>query len=409
MSTEFYRKAIFYESLPLLSSWANHIDVNLESLTVNSQVDVTHENFHEYFLFRQLLASLPSFYLGVYEVSLNPSRRLVLSREDSDSGITGRLDVNRYVQQRSQRRVRGSRRNLPVVRGNHSNDTPENQLILAILLRLRKTLALNPFPIRSSEHLSARHHRSRLFKLSQSEFLNGVCAGSLSRLIPESSARVTRRRTGNESSYGKLIEWVKIWTMVLGPSTDEFDATTQLSFPSGESFWNRVFEVWCLRQCIDSLVRLGFKQIAVNPLHTTSREIAVLKRDATRVDVRFQKSASSESGTWSYENASSLRGIPDISLVSPGKPSLYVDAKFRESSPNKRRSEEVYKMLGYAENFNRGIPNYPFHGLLIFPTRSPHRYRLSRGNTGFIDVLSTTTARNNLNPMIDFAIKDWLE
>lgn len=408
MKTIRYREAIFRQALPLLTSWGSHTDVKLEDKDVQVQQGVSMESFHEYFLFRQLLAFLPDLYRIIDQIRDNPSKRTFLAKEDSRHGLIGVLDIQRYVQQRGPGHTRTKPRILPVVRARYSYDTPENQLALSVLRTIRMRLAANPFPIKSSEHLSARRHRTRLEILSKSPCFEQVRAAPIPRLYRETTARVDRRRTGNDRAYRKLLQWLDRWGGQFGPADDENDETLPLSFPSGEAFWNRVFEIWCLGQCIESLERQGFIANYVRPLHTSAEEIAVFERDGQQVNVHFQRAAPLGQAGWSFEDGRALRGIPDITLVTSGTTPLYIDAKFREALPAKRRTEEIYKMLGYAENFNQGNPKHPFHALLLFPSPEAHQYRVVRDADASVDVITTATAQGDLNHMIDALVERWV-
>lgn len=408
MKTARYREAIFRQALPLLTSRGSDVDVKLEDKDVQVQQDASIESFHEYFLFRQLLAFLPDLYRIIDEIRDNPSKRTFLAKEDSRDGLIGLLDLQRYLQQRSPGRTRTKPRILPVVRARYSYDTPENQLALTVLRTIRMRLAANPFPIKSSEHLSARRHRTKLEILTKSPCFEQVRAAPIPRLYRETTARVDRRRTGNDRAYRKLLQWLDRWGGQFGPADDENDETLPLSFPSGEAFWNRVFEVWCLGQCIESLDRQGFSANYMRPLHSSAEEIAVFERDGQQVSVHFQRAAPLGQAGWSYADGSGLRGIPDITLVTSGTTPLYIDAKFREALPAKRRTEEIYKMLGYAENFNQGNPKHPFHALLLFPSPEAHHYRVVRDAEASVDVITTATAKGDINHMIDALVERWI-
>lgn len=408
MKTNQYREAIFRQALPLLLSKSSHVDVTLEGKDVDVQMGTSGETFHKYFLFRRLLAFLPDLYQIIDQIRDNPSKRTFLVREESHGGLRGLLDLPRYVQQRQQGQTRTSPRVLPVVRSRYSYDTPENELALSVLRTIRMRLASNPFPIRSSEHRAARRHRAKLEILAKSPCFEQVRAAPIPRLYRETTARVDRRRTGNDRAYRKLLLWLDSWGGQFGPADDESDETLPLSFPSGEAFWNRVFEVWCLGQCMESLQRQGFIAASVRPLHTTAQEIALFERGGQQVSVHFQRAAPLGPARWFYADGDALRGIPDITLVTSGATPLFIDAKFREALPTKRRTEEIYKMLGYAENFNQGSSQYPFHALLIFPSPEAHHYRVVRDTEASVDVITTATAKGDINQMLDALIESWI-
>lgn len=408
MKTSRYREAIFRQALPLLTSRGSHADVQLEDKDVQVEQGASRETFHEYFLFRQLLAFLPDLYRIVDQIRDSPSKRSFLAKEDSQGSLLGLLDLPRYVQQRTQGHTRTRPRVLPVVRARYSYDTPENQLALSVLRTIRIRLAASPFPLQTSEHVSGRRHRAKLEILSKSPCFEHVRVAPIPRLCRETAARVDRRRTGNDRAYRKLLQWLDRWGDQFGPADDQNNETVPLTFPSGDAFWNRVFEVWCLGQCFESLERQGFVAKYVRPLHTSADEIAVFERNLQQVNVYFQRASPLGPAGWSYTDGSALRGIPDITLVTAGTAPLFVDAKFREALPAKRRTEEIYKMLGYAENFNQGNVKQPFQALLLFPSPEAHQYRVVRDAGASVDVITTAAAKGDINHMIDELVGRWL-
>jgi 5-methylcytosine-specific restriction endonuclease McrBC regulatory subunit McrC len=105
-----------------------------------------------------------------------------------------------------------------------------------------------------------------------------------------------------------------------------------------------------------------------------------------------------------------LRGIPDVTIATatPGRPPLLIDAKYRFIRTDRiSRSDEIYKMLGYAENFRPGAgPPSRFRGVLIFPSnRSAHRI-VDGPEGGQLDLI-TVDLSGNRDPA-DAALADAL-
>jgi hypothetical protein len=99
-----------------------------------------------------------------------------------------------------------------------------------------------------------------------------------------------------------------------------------------------------------------------------------------------------------------------IATSSAGSFPLLIDAKNRFIQSGRiSRSEETYKMLGYAENFRPEGSPVRFAGVLIFPSnRSGHRIVDGPGG-GRLDLISVDLGgdRTAANAALAEAITDW--
>jgi hypothetical protein len=150
--------------------------------------------------------------------------------------------------------------------------------------------------------------------------------------------------------------------LVIEGGADAAVRERMLALPSGESLWNTVFEVWCLGRVKAALEVLGHSaDWPPRPLHEIGGEEPSDVHGP--IQVWFQRQHPIGKGRWrDVQEDSALRGIPDIVLTTEGRPPLIIDAKFRWTE-TPRRSEEIYKLLGYGENFALT----QLHGALIFP------------------------------------------
>ncbi len=157
-------------------------------------------------------------------------------------------------------------------------------------------------------------------------------------------------------------------------------------------------------------------EFSVGPLplhHRNSGPIAICNRGDTTVEVWFQRQEPLGIPRWRYEHSKQpLSGIPDIVASSSGIPPLIMDAKFRLLT-GPTRSEETYKLLGYAENFRDPV-RLPFlSGLLIFPSSSPDSSitTLATVDQGHISILGigTQQADSSTDPeYLNDIIEQWI-
>jgi hypothetical protein len=239
--------------------------------------------------------------------------------------------------------------------------------------------------------------------------------GSIPLLKLETEQRLRKRQTGNEKAYAALTSWIDRWRLSpssLAPRTADQIVEGLLAFPLGDFFWEKVFEVWCLQEVLLSLERIGCT-LKVGPLplyRRSSGPIAEFASNSHAVLTWFQRQLPIGSPRWRYESSGKgLRGMPDIVVSNPDRGSLIIDAKYRRMVTS-TRSEETYKILGYAENFRDSRGKAPFAGILIFvdyedvtSLRSPDGGRIS-----LIGVRSDLADKFRFQGLLDREIGHWL-
>lgn len=292
-------------------------------------------------------------------------------RSDCSGEMLGRLDVPRWIARRSA--SRSWPRRYPTLVSSDSPLTPENQLASRVMKLLLIRLSTWNVTERTAEGVAARWYRKWLRgRLKRYPWIAVRGSGSIQRLHLEASRRVARRQTGNELAYGQLVRLVRGWHLIGGAEDGgaSSDAVVDglLSFPSDESFSDRIFEIWCIRAIGAALVEVGATLIA-GPAPLTNRRVGPIyahKLGEDVIEVWFQRSLPSAAAGWRYEQPGGrLRGAPDISVIGNGVHYLLVDAKNRVVAGN-TRSEETYKMLGYFENFRAALPGPASWGVLSF-------------------------------------------
>lgn len=374
-------RAYLAEALELLASYLFSRGVELTPLAVGVREagdETTH--FLRELEARHALAAAMRLRELLQSLERSASSTSQLERDQSKGIIRGRLDIPRYIARRAAQRF--GPRTYPTIITETSPDTPENALVATALRSLGNQLGQSAFARSAHAEGEATAEaygwvRARRRRLPWA----GVRRRDvLSRLEREAAQRVRKRQTGNDVAYGALLTWVAEWIVdVRRLGVSELDRVVDgiLAFPQGEAFWNKVFEVWCLREIASSLRRCGAMLVkGPRPLHERHR--GPIYRFAFRehdVDVWFQRQEPLGSARWRYEGADDLVGVPDIAVSGAARPPLLVDAK-RRLGREDSQSEEIYKLLGYAENFREAYAEDGFRGVLIFPgSGSPRRLR----------------------------------
>lgn len=412
-------RLLLRETISILTSYAWDKKVGLEPTAVGLLNDASERSIQDFareFHFRHALAAAGSLPSIIDDVEKSPSHESRLARHESRATIRGRLDVPRYLARRVA--YRSPPRRYPIVRHEWTYQTPENALACLLIDGLRQVLSNNPFPRSTAEgsHAAAYTHwaTDRLRHRPWNELL---VIGRSDRLYNETRARVRRRQTGNDTAYARLLSWFEVWNQDLdrlGTDAREHTVEALLALPMGPAFWERVFEVWCLVTVAETLEGLGLKRdVGPLPLHQKSEPVLeFITEDGRRVKVRFQRQDPLPSGRWKYRDGQALRGIPDITLDTPGRSPLIIDAKYRFINSGERftRSEETYKMLGYAENFNLGAAEGGFRGVLIFPAAHSGHRALDGPNGGRVDLLAVhlTGDRSPALSVLADSVSDWM-
>ena len=291
-------------------------------------------------------------------------------RTESKGAISGRLDIPLYLNRRGTNL--SWPRSFPVLIAKATASTPENQLVVDTLRQLVRRL-------NAAGHLKASAERSYCINLMRwgreqlrsKPWDSAIPMLNAERLHRETEHRLRKRQTGNEPAYGRFLDWYKQWSFDASRSSpDELENFVDLllAFPPGDFFCDRVFEVWCLYQVIESFRRRG-AVITDGPRPLSERSdhsICTVHNEGYTSRIWFQKALPDSAAKWKYVHSQrSLIGIPDITVIGNDGRRLLIDAKRREvRTPT--RSEETYKMLGYLENFRNLFEETPFFSALCF-------------------------------------------
>lgn len=408
------------EALDLVASYLHGPSVALDALHVGTARMLPGTD--EQLLFRRELEARHALACAlrlrplVAAIERAPSATSAIVATQSKGDLVGRLDVPRYLAQRTF--VPSTPRTYPVLVNQRKPETPENALVVSALRGLAQQLGRAPFPRTRAEGLECATlgawARSRLRRSPWSEVTR---SGAVSRLRGEAAARVRKRQTGSEAAYADLLRWTDEWLLDVGrfgSAGARQVVEGLLAFPPGDFFWDRVFEVWCLQEVSRALLRCGCAQeLGPTQLSDTSSATYRFHWQQHAIDLWFQRQQPIGSPQWFYaDTGRPLAGIPDIVATNGRSSPLVVDAKFRFTTGS-TRPEETYKMLGYADNFRDQLENR-LEGLLIFVGPAPlHRVLQSRSG-GRLDLLSVESSPGpgsyaRFRVPLDARILSWLK
>jgi hypothetical protein len=338
----------------------------------------------------------------------------VLRRAESKGAIRGRLDIPQYIARRATQR--SLTRTYPIIINEEVPNTPENALARLVMRGLAIQLGRSPFPRNFAEGRASLALygwvRSHLQRLPWADVRRVAPIQLLQR---ESLQRIRKRQTGNDFAYAALIKWSEEWQADisrLGAQGKEKILNGLLAFPVGDFFWEKVFEVWCLYEVVQSLVRCGANILdGPEPLHRRGRgPIYRFSFNEKEIEVWFQRQLPMGDSRWYYNTSRKpLRGIPDIVISDGLNVPLVVDAKFRQASSD-TRSEETYKLLGYAENFRNAYRDRGFQGVLVFVGDSSSESFLVGPNNGRLSLIvaDKRLEMREIHDYFDNSIRAWL-
>lgn len=413
-----FGKRFLKEALPLISSYFSGESVRLANISVSiaTPPETDDTEFIQYIRFRHAIACCAQFIPIVQKIENGLSSVASLTRTETKGVIRGRLDVPRYVARKSN--SFSWPKSYPILVNTESASTPENELVVRIFRTLLQRLPLLQFPVNSAETLLGRRYKSWvLSRLKRAPWSSISSTSSLSRLYMESCRRVARRQTGNEKAYLSLIKFIKDWHLVgetfSSPESSDKFVDAFLSFPAEQYFLDRIYEIWCIYSISDAFSKIGGKLVAGPCKLTESKKkpIYTFSMESNEFEIWFQTPLPSEEAEWFYDStASSLRGIPDITIIANKKHRLIIDAKNRMVSGT-TRSEETYKMLGYFENFKKSIGKTTDWGILAFVSLNGFSRSIRARNGRSLELISANPALLsdcNFSEKIELILRSWI-
>lgn len=383
------------EALPLISTYFSGEGVELAgvSTAIGQDSDAESLEFGHHIRFRHAIACCAELFPIVQRIEGGLSSITDTTRTETKGVIRGRLDIPRYVARRSS--SFSWPKSYPILVTTENASTPENQLVVRVFRTLLQRLPIAQFPANSAEGILGRRYKSWILgRMKREPWASISCTSSLPRLYMEACRRVARRQTGNEKAYLSLVNLIRDWRLVgeefLGAASSDKFVDSLLSFPSDQSFLDRIYEIWCIRAVADSFIQLGGSLLDGPCKMTESRRKPIYTIDlaSARIEIWFQSSLPSEEAEWFYDSTGkALRGIPDITVVANGSHRIIIDAKNRMVTGT-TRSEETYKMLGYFENFRGALGGETNWGVLAFVSLNGFSRSIKSKNGRLLELIS---------------------
>ena len=303
------------------------------------------------------------------------SFRYHLRSTDQQGSLTSQLDVNRWAIQR------GIVQDVPVFPAFESqriSTTPENILstfaIQWVRGEMKSSLTGSAAVKQSIESHTYRERDNELARILRNPaFAQCVAAAvqlkttrSIKELVDQVRRRASRREMPNPSPYLELAAWVS-QSLSGQPVVDA--GTVSLEF-YGEEFDTTLFELWCLHHLMKDLAfNLDIPEPQVQTGWTGSGLTYTLNHFVGSIDLHYQKELTTTlglSGRWRRTDGAILRGRPDIVAIARPRlgdaTAVIIDPKLRQRSG--MPTEEIYKLLGYFENFDL----QPRRGAILFHT-----------------------------------------
>jgi hypothetical protein len=333
-----------------------------------------------------------------------PNFRYELRTTESVGGLSGQLDVNRWVAQ-----IGAPREVLtfPTLESHRATETPENVLIAFAIgwmrseleISLRRTSAtpssVESRAARAKDRELARIERQPAYASCRPAAARLRTTRSIADLASKVRRRAQRRELRNPTPYADLAHWI-VQSLQGEPSVQPGDV--QWDF-YGEQFDTCLFELWSLHQLARRLAaRLGVEEPLLSANWRGSGLTYTFQHFSGTIEIYYQTELATitgRDGRWRRDDMYALRSRPDIvARVTPSNQEaalVIVDPKLRQRTG--MPTEEVYKLLGYFENFDI----HPRRGAILFYTTDENNLRHYRLQAGSFD--QVVAAR--LNPRLD--------
>ena len=343
--------------------------------------------------------------LGILErISWHPTFAYRQRSIDSTGGLSGQLDINKYVADLGTYQDSTA---FPVIDVYRSSETPENVLAVYATLwlidELRASFAGSVAPLAGPEYKAwavanaklRRHIERPTFKGCVREARRIKRRLALMKIVGSARMRLRRREIANPSPYRELVEWVEkiqAGDPIMAPGDVEW-----LFY--GERFDSKLFELWCLHELGSELAQaLGEQSPTVGAGWRSGKPVYRFDVAFGSLEVYFQRGlgGTDHPARWATSEGKPLPGIPDIVVIIHRKGAeakiVLLDPKLKQRA--RLPVEDVYKVIGYLDNF-RIVPPI---GFVLAHTTS----RASEATSIYYDSLANgLVGIAKLNPVAD--------
>jgi len=363
--SELGRQAAVEASLSLLGVYFSSGDQDLSERSAASRTAAASEleELLAGLRLRVALAAGRRLLTFLENMARRPTFRYQLVSTEQVGSLSGALDINRWVT-----RQRGGDQDLsfPVSEVRRGSRTPENTLASYatqwLTRELRDSFRASTASVEAVEYRAVRRLRERLERAQRIPALADCRQDAqtirtrvaVERLISQVRRRLQRREIAHPGPYRKLVEWID--ECLAGVPTVEPGAVDLSAY--GDSFDSKLYELWCLGALGRALARaFNLPEPRIGSAWRRTGAAYQFEVFAGRLDLFFQRSLSSvdagHAATWKRENGRRLGGIPDIVVrahpTAGNRRYAVIDPKLRQRQ--RLPSEELYKILGYLQNF----------------------------------------------------------
>lgn len=305
--------------------------------------------------------------------------------------IHGHLNYSKYLKNKSKNNYL---REYPCFVKTKSSITPENIFVLFILNQTYNKLSLlqNLITNNSQAIYSTELSKLNVALLSLSQFIKkpilNDCYASLYKLSRHYSTNIVKKLQSDiilREKKGKIIKfenYKKIfdWYEKFGNNQlARIDNHLLNTLRYDNDFSNKLFELWCLYSINKTFIDEfdSFLLEKNNILKSSNEYIFKLKLiTGGYIEIYYQKGqgiywSADNKTTWQYSSSCQLfKGIPDITIkyILNEEHLIMIDIK-NKIRDSKNNSEEIYKMIGYFDNFKESLnisKNMIQQGFLIF-------------------------------------------
>lgn len=311
--------------------------------------------------FRVALASTRRILDIAKRILRNPSFRYGRERELQVGVLRGRLDIRSYLTDQGKVTEIPS---FPVVSVRRQMTTPENVLLAVAALRLARELRsplMRSLPASAPDRKRAASYARDLERLidgprlreCKTAALDLLRRGQVQVLADTVHRRIRAGHIGTPGPYEELVTWVSAG-LNGSPAAQAGDIGWDFY---DASFDTTLFEIWCLSEINTRLVsRLGTPTSAPSLSARKKEPVSTWESGNWNVRLDFQREPKTITDAlpsrW-LRGAKPLVGKPDITFTrvnEDGERMVFLDPKLRQR-PGREPSEELYKMLGYFNQF----------------------------------------------------------
>lgn len=413
----------FYKDEPFisfLSDYFTSFDVN----NISTDIDLTNNGIENINIYARILLANVDYFFEMIEKLENIFTFTHKKVNHTCKGeIRGSLLINQYAKEIVSHHYP---KRYECVQKKKSYCTPENVLICFSILKILENMEQFLYSINRSSsiikknYINSPEYNKIIICMGRCEdyltskelsecrqealkYINLYGSQLPNELIDIIASRIREERISNIVLYEKIIDWIK-WFLKHGIAFITTNTIDILRYD--DSFADKLFELWTLYS-LKAYISTETKFNCINYYKFTRRDgvIYECKTDSDVIEFIYQVGKNvywddKNPVSWNYIKPSNsiLIGKPDITIRVHGSKDRIImfDAKNRIRE-NGQVSEEVYKMIGYFDNFKKMLESKKYSGtpklciLLFRGDTLPFVKELKKGNSDYtIQVVSVS-------------------